>query len=99
MNSNKLFKLIDLVEDIKKLDEIIAFHQTNTDSTIMLFQYQAKKVKLTSLLISELISSQFKSTSSLLFIKRLLDKFYSESYTAHLTEEEINGFKELESVL
>jgi hypothetical protein len=102
MSSNKIFKLVDLIEDIKKVDEMIDLHQNDKDSSIMLSQYHAKKAKLTSYLISELITSpEFKLTNglSLLFIKHFLDKFYPDSFINANTEKEIKVFEQLEAAL
>lgn len=56
MSNSKIFKLIDPIEDVKKVDEMIALHQKDEHSDFMLTQYQAKKIKLAGYLISELNS-------------------------------------------
>ncbi|MEO6228564.1 MAG: hypothetical protein ABJB11_17425 [Ferruginibacter sp.] len=99
MTNNKIFKLVDLIEDIKKVDEMIVLHQKDLEFNIMLSQYQAKKVKLTTQLITELTSPEFKSTNSLLFIKHFLDKFYSDAAFFDTTEKGVKGFEQLEAAL
>ena len=69
-------KLLDIVDEIKQLDKIIKFHQPE-DNTFMIEQYESKKTKLTKQLL-ELISPTIKNIDSILFIKLLLDKFYSD---------------------
>ena len=44
----------DIIEEIKKVNQMIDFHSTNTDSDFMLKQYQAKRDQLISELESEL---------------------------------------------
>lgn len=76
MTPNKLYKLLDIVEDIKKLDRMIMIHGQNEDDTIMSSQYEAKKVKLLSHLIKELNNEPTKNSfDNLLVIRKLLDKF------------------------
>ena len=100
MTENKIFQLIDLVEDIKKVDAMIALHEQDESSTSMLSQYQAKKIKLTGYLIGELNSPALKSAGSFLLIKRLLDKFYSNiSNLSYSNEKEADDWKRLEAVL
>ena len=100
MANSKIYKLIDLIEEVKKIEEMISLHQKEADSDFMLLQYQAKKVKLTGNLISELNSPPFKSTSSFLFIKHFLDKFYGDpSGSLEDNGKEINDLRKLEAVL
>lgn len=100
MANSKIYKLIDLIEDVKKVEEMISLHQKDADSDVMLSQYQAKKVKLTGNLISELNSPPFKSTSGFLFIKHFLDKFYADpSDLIEDNDKEVNELKKLEAVL
>ena len=44
----------DIIEEIKKVNQMIDFHSTNNDSDFMLKQYQAKRDQLISELESEL---------------------------------------------
>ena len=76
MTQNKLYKLMDLVEDIKKLDGIIQIHSQDKDDNIMLSQYEAKKIKLVSLLIAALNKVPSKTSYlELQIIAKLLEKF------------------------
>lgn len=78
MTDSKLYQLIDVVEEISKLDEMIGLHQKNS-SDFMLSQYQEKKVKLTGYLIQELIAPAESSYESLIAIRSVLDKFFGHS--------------------
>lgn len=68
MREIELYKLLDLIEEIKKLEELIKLHKSSDDSDFMVSQYEAKKIKLTSELIDELISPE-------------IDKFYPSEDT------------------
>jgi hypothetical protein len=67
---------MDLIEDIKKLDELISLHRQLDTSDFMISQYEAKKTKLMGSLIDELVSPPVQSTQSYLLIKLLLNKYY-----------------------
>ena len=76
MKKVEIYKLMDLIEDIKKLDELISLHRELGTSDFMISQYEAKKTKLMGLLIDELASPPVQSTQSYLLIKMLLNKYY-----------------------
>ncbi|MEO6721907.1 MAG: hypothetical protein ABIN67_16180 [Ferruginibacter sp.] len=100
MSNSKIFKLIDLIEDVKKVDKMIALHQKAENSNFMLTQYQAKKIKLTGYLITELNSPPFKSATSFLFIKHFLDKFFVDSLSSlDSNDKELSDFSKLEAAL
>ena len=75
MKKAEVYKLMDLIEDIKKLDELISLHSADT-SAFMADQYEAKKTKLVGLIIDELASPPVQSAESYLLIKRILNKYY-----------------------
>ncbi|KAA5548727.1 hypothetical protein [Adhaeribacter rhizoryzae] len=76
MKNWQLYKLMDLIEEIKKVDAMLKLHSSLDDSDFMLSQYQARKDKLISYLIDDLVSSTVISSRSFFTIKLLLDKFY-----------------------
>jgi len=76
MKKTEIYKLIDLIEDVKKLDELISLHRQLDTSDFMVSQYEEKKTKLIGLLIEELASPPVQSTQSYLLIKMLLNKYY-----------------------
>jgi hypothetical protein len=45
----------DIIEEIKKVNQMIDFHSTNKDSDFMLKQYQSKRDQLISELEEELV--------------------------------------------
>lgn len=100
MKDSKIFKLVDLIGDIKKVDEMITLHKQDGVTDCMLSQYQAKKTKLTSYLIIELNIPPFKSTSGILFIKQFLDKHYNESsILPEKSDLSLNDLRKLEAAL
>ena len=78
MKNLQVFKLIDLIEEIKKVDAMLVLHNDN-DSSFMSSQYESKKTKLMSQLIDELISPSVQSPQSLLLIQQVLEKFYPKT--------------------
>ena len=81
MREIELYKLLDLIEEIKKLEELIKLHKSSDDSDFMVSQYEAKKIKLTSELIDELVSPEIQSAQSFSLIHRIIDKFYPSEDT------------------
>jgi hypothetical protein len=76
MKKAEIYKLMDLIEDVKKLDELISLHRQADSSDFMISQYEAKKTRLMGSLIDELASPPVQSTQSYLLIKMLLNKYY-----------------------
>ncbi|MFI5137887.1 MAG: hypothetical protein ACHQIM_08660, partial [Sphingobacteriales bacterium] len=72
MKKVEIYKLMDLIEDIKKLDGLISLHRQLDTSDFMVKQYEAKKNKLMGVLIDELATPPVQSTQSYLLIKMLL---------------------------
>jgi|ERR1700761_8058783 hypothetical protein len=76
MKKAEIYKLMDLIEDVKQLDKLISIHLDTDNSDLMVSQYEAKKTKLMGMLIDELASPPVQSTQSYLLIKMLLNKYY-----------------------
>lgn len=68
--------MIDLIEEINRLEVMLKLHSKNNESKVMLNQYNAKKLKLTKELISELLATSDKSYLGMGVIKSIFDKFY-----------------------
>jgi len=81
MDDEKNFRLMDLIEDIKNVDEMIKLHSSNS-STFMLEQYSLQKDKLIGYFIDELVAPELRSPKSFAIIKNVIDKFYP-----HINEE------------
>jgi len=76
MKKVKLFQLMDLVEEIKKVEDLITASRKARTSALLIKQYETKKNQLIGSLISELNSPLLQSTQSYLLIKMLLEKYY-----------------------
>jgi hypothetical protein len=76
MKKAEIYKLMDLIEDVKELDKLISLRLDVDNSDLMVSQYEAKKTKLMGRLIDELASPPVQSTQSYLLIKMLLNKYY-----------------------
>lgn len=98
MSSVKTYRLIDLVEDISKVDAMIKLHSEVDKSDFMISQYKAKKEKLFGYLVDELASPPIRSQRSFWLIKRALEKFYPE-ISKDSGQKGKNDLSELEAVL
>lgn len=75
MKESVVYKLMDLIEDIKEVNRMILLHSDNP-SDLMLIQYKAKREKLMSYLIDELVKPEVRSPKSFALIIKSLDKLY-----------------------
>ncbi|SEO62866.1 hypothetical protein [Mucilaginibacter sp. OK283] len=76
MKKVEVLKLIDLIEEIKKLDELITQSRKKKTSDFVLNQYEAKKLKMIGSIINELANPPIQSMESYLLIQKILDKYY-----------------------
>jgi len=84
MKKVEVLKLMDLVEDIKKLDELIVASRKKKTSDFVLNQYEAKKIKMVGSIINELANPPIQCIESYLLIKKILNKYYP-----YMPEEEL----------
>jgi hypothetical protein len=98
MEQAKIFTLVDLIEDIKKVDEMISFHKNNP-SDFMRIQYIERKQKLISYLIDELVEPEMRSPKSFAIILSALDKFYPNLKKEAASDASHKELSELEAVL
>jgi hypothetical protein len=76
MKKVEVLKLMDLIEDIKKLDDLIVLSRKKKTSDFVLNQYEAKKIKMVGSIINELANPPIQSIESYLIIKKILNKYY-----------------------
>jgi hypothetical protein len=88
MRNEELYKLKSLIEEAKKIDDIISLHKTMEESDFMVSQYEAKKTRLISDLIDELVSPDIQSPQSFSLIQRILIKFYPDAENKTLQRDE-----------
>ena len=76
MKKADIYKLMDLIEEIKKVDAMILLHQDLDKSKFMVSQYEGRKTKLIGSLIDELVSPPVQSPQSFSLIKLIIEKYY-----------------------
>ncbi len=84
MKKVEVLKLIDLIEEIRKLDELIIQSRKKKTSDFVLNQYEAKKLKMIGSIISELANPPIQSMESYLLIQKILNKYYPNLDNAEL---------------
>lgn len=62
MNKAKLYKIIDLLDEIRVVNEMIQLHLSHNDVAMMLGQYQHRKNRLIEDLAYELGQNNSKTT-------------------------------------
>lgn len=75
MKDNKLYSILDLIEEIDKVDKMIYLH-TNSKSDLMLNQYKNQKLKLSNYLFKELLTNSDNRSEVMYIIKIFIEKFY-----------------------
>jgi hypothetical protein len=98
MNESKKYELQDLIEKIDQVDKIITIHAGNP-SKFMLEQYMAKKEKLLSYLIDELVDQKVRSAYSFKLISLALNKFYPDIAKKNNRQlSKVKNYKELKEL-
>ncbi|MCA1918326.1 MAG: hypothetical protein LDL38_02890 [Flavobacterium piscis] len=96
MKDNKLYHILDLIEEIDKVDKMIILH-TESDSDLMSNQYKNQKLKLSNYLVKELLTNSDNRTEVMYIIKLFIEKFYNNEIS-HLQFEENDNLKKIEEV-
>ncbi|WP_373495042.1 hypothetical protein [Aquiflexum sp.] len=86
MNRSKLHRLIDLIEEIKKIDEMIMMHRDHGSDDFMSSQYESKKSRLLKELISELVANSNESSEVFNTIGKIIFKFYPNESSKKQTD-------------
>ncbi|MCY7351439.1 MAG: hypothetical protein LH606_12360 [Cytophagaceae bacterium] len=87
MKNARMLKLHDLIQEVKKTDELIKLHHSLADDNFMVEQYVARKDKLFARLVKELASPQLASPASYRLLRQLVGQFYDSTSPA-ITETE-----------
>lgn len=96
MKDNKLYHILDLIEEIDKVDKMLILHK-NSDSDLMSSQYKNQKLKLSNYLVKELLTNSDNRTEVMYIIKLFIEKFYNNELS-HLQFEENDNLKKIENV-
>lgn len=81
MKKEKLYRLMDVLDEIKEIDELISKHESQGEeaSSLMLNQYKARKEQLLTYFINEINASTEYKSFQLSMIKMVMERFYPES--------------------
>lgn len=96
MKDNKLYHILDLIEEIDKVDKMLVLHK-DSDSDLMLNQYKSQKLKLSNYLVKELLTNSDNRAEVMYIIKLFIEKFYNNEMR-HLQFEENDSLKKIENV-
>jgi hypothetical protein len=96
MKDNKLYSILDLIEEIDKVDKMIYLH-TGSASDLMLNQYKNQKLKLSNCLFKELLANSDNRSEVMYLIKIFIEKFYDNEIN-HLKFEENDNLKKIQNV-
>jgi len=96
MKDNKLYHILDLIEEIDKVDKMLILHK-DSDSALMSDQYKNQKLKLSNCLVKELLTNSDNRTEVMYIIKLFIEKFYNNEIS-HLHFEENDSLKKIENV-
>jgi hypothetical protein len=78
MVKDKLYRLMDVLDEIKKIESQLSHHEAlgDSDTVILKDQYRARKEQLLVYFINELNASSLVQTHCLGIIKQIMEKFY-----------------------
>lgn len=96
MKDNKLYTILDLIEEIDKVDKMIDLHNESS-SSLMLSQYKSQKLKLSNYLFKELLSNTDNRSEVMYLIKLFIEKFYNNEIN-RLKFDENDSLKKIEDV-
>lgn len=79
MEKEKLYRLMDVLDEIKQIDVLISKHESQEEqSSLMLDQYKARKEQLLMYFINEINASSEYRSYRLSMIKLVMERFYPE---------------------
>lgn len=96
MKDNKLYSILDLIEEIDKVDKMIDLHK-NADSDLMLNQYKDQKLKLSNYLFKELLTNSGDKPEVMYIFKIFIEKFYNDE-NHPVTFDENDGLKKIRNL-
>ena len=80
MEKEKLYRLMDVLDEIKQINELILKHESQGKkaSPLMIDQYKARKEQLLTYFINEINASSEYRSSRLSIIRLVMERFYPE---------------------
>src|SRR5690554_7131563 len=97
MKDNKLYNILDLIEEIDKVDKMIELHK-DSESDFMLKQYQDKKLKLSGFLFEELLTNTDSRSEVMYLIKIFIEKFYKQEIKNNKSFKKENNLKRMKKI-
>lgn len=97
MKNARILKIYDLIQEVKKTDELLSIHRDLSDDDFMVEQYVARKDKLFAKLITELANPSLASAVSFHLVQQLVEKFYTAADSA-VTLKTIPDLEELKQL-
>jgi len=94
MEDNNLYDILDLIEEIRNVDKMIDIH-SDSKSDLMLSQYINQKLKLTNILIKDLLINGRNNPEVMYLIKLMIDKFYGNVIKNHESIDSDNNLKKI----
>ena len=95
MKNSTLYKVLDLVEEIEKVDKMIEMH-SSSESKLMSGQYVSQKLKLSSLLFKELLQSSGENPDVMYLVKLFIEKFYKTEIQEPKSLDDESSLKRIE---
>lgn len=88
------YHLIQLIDEIKKTEEIIAINKASGALSVVITQYEAIKAKQISELIDSLAIPPYQTIESISVIKQILDKYYPNMPEGIVKQKELRELAE-----
>ena len=83
--------LIDMLESIKRTDEMISLHKNNDELPLITTQYEALKAKQVAEIIAELTTPLYLSAENFLVIKLIINKYYPPGDADKVQQKELKA--------
>ncbi|PWH81292.1 hypothetical protein [Brumimicrobium oceani] len=80
MENEKLYRLLDVLDEIKQIDELMLIHDSKKEkaTTLIMDQYRFRREQLLTYLINEINASSDNLSSRLSMIKLIMERFHIE---------------------
>jgi hypothetical protein len=81
MQKDRLYRLMDIIEEIKEIEVLLSQHEAldSESPSLIMDQYRVKKEQLLIFFIEEINASSVVQNRRLGIIKQLMEKFYKDS--------------------
>ncbi len=94
MKDNNLYNILDLIEEIQNVDKMIDLH-SDSKSKLMFDQYTHQKLKLTTILIEDLMANNKDNQDVMYLVKLMIERFYGNVLKNPKSIEEDHNLKKI----